>query len=83
MAVGDLYINRRGTSIAFSTDADIKLGDTAGGDAVIRWSDGDSSNEALVIGVGDTSQAVHLTDKAAVATDWNVGADTHPTLYVQ
>ncbi len=24
----------------------------------------------------------HITDKAAVATDWNVAADTHPTLYI-
>jgi len=54
----------------------------AGSDAVMRWSTGDVSNHALVIGLGDSNQGLHITDKAAVATDWNVSADTHPTVYI-
>lgn len=59
---------------------DVILG--TGDDAVIRWSAGDASNHTMVIGLGDSNQALHVTDKAAVATDWNVSADTHPTLYL-
>ena len=82
MAVENLYINRRGSDANFATGNDAEFGDTSGGDAIIRWSAGDADNEAFVIAMGDSSQATHFTDKGAVATDWNVAADTHPTLYV-
>lgn len=59
---------------------DVALG--ADSDALIRWSTGDASNHALVLALGDSNQSLHITDKAAVATDWNVSADTHPTVYV-
>lgn len=68
--------------------ADIQLQDAVdvsfgtGDDALMRWSTGDASNHALVMALGDSNQALHVTDKAAVATDWNVSADTHPTVYV-
>jgi hypothetical protein len=51
-------------------------------DAVLRWSTGDADNHSFVIGLGDSNQALHITDKGAVATDWNVAADTHPTVYI-
>ncbi len=51
-------------------------------DAVIGWQVGDASNETLVIGLADANQALHIADKTAIATDWNVGADTHPSLYI-
>jgi len=54
----------------------------AGGDAEILWSTGDASNHALVLALGDSNQALHVTDLAAKATDWTVTADTHPTLYI-
>jgi hypothetical protein len=53
-----------------------------GDDAILQWVTGDASNHSFAIGLGDTNQALHITDKAAIATDWNVGADTHPTVYV-
>ena len=64
--------------LADATDLHFGTGD----DAVIRWSTGDSSNHALAIGLGDSNQGLHVTDKAAIATDWNISTTTHPNLYV-
>jgi len=61
-------------------DMDLTLG--AGADAVLRWSDGDADNHSVALGLGDSNQALHITDKAAIATDWNVAADTHPSVYI-
>jgi hypothetical protein len=54
----------------------------AGNDAGIRWSDGDASNHALVVAVGDTSQQIHITDLTAIGTDWARSAGTHPELAI-
>jgi len=54
----------------------------ASADAVMRWSTGDASNHAFVIGVGNTSQQIHITDAGAVATDWARSAGTHPELAI-
>jgi hypothetical protein len=51
-------------------------------DAVIGWETGDASNNTIVIGLADANQALHITDKSAIATDFNVAADTHPSVYV-
>jgi len=51
-------------------------------DTVLRWSTADASNHALALGLGDSSQALHITDKGAIATDWNIGATTHPNVYI-
>ena len=59
---------------------DLALGSSS--DALLRWSTGDSSNHALALGLGDSNQALHITDKAAIATDWNISATTHPNLYI-
>jgi len=65
-----------------------KLGDAnnlifgAGCDFQLRWSTADCSNHAAVIGVGDTSQQLHITDAAAIATDWVRSAGTHPELSI-
>ena len=73
---------------AFGEDVDEDWADDellefgTGDDAVILWSKGDDSNHALVIGIGDTSQQIHITDKDAVATDWNRTAGTHPELAI-
>jgi hypothetical protein len=53
-----------------------------GDDASVLWSDADADNHTLVIGLGDTNQSLHITDKGAQATDWNVAAETHPTVYI-
>ena len=60
-------------------DVDFSFG--ASDDAGLRWSTGDASNHAFVMFLG-ASLALHICELADVATDWNVGADTHPTLYV-
>ena len=64
------------------TDDDVDFSPGAGGDVLIRWSTGDASNHSFVIGLGDSNQAFHITDKSAVATDWNIVATTHPNLYI-
>lgn len=60
--------------------SDLALG--TGSDALIRWSTGDSDNHSLLIALGDSNQGLHITDKAAVATDWNISATTHPNVYI-
>ena len=61
-------------------DVRIKLG--GGGDAHLVWSTADADNHSFVLALGDANQALHVTDVGALAIDWNVAADTHPTLYV-
>jgi hypothetical protein len=61
-------------------DADLVFG--AGSDVQMRWSDADSSNHSFVIGLGNSNQGLHITDVAAVATDWNISATTHPNVYI-
>ncbi len=61
-----------GIEFEFGTDSD----------AVIGWEVGDVDNETLVVGLADANQAIHFTDKSAIGTDWNVAADTHPSVYV-
>ncbi len=50
--------------------------------AVIGWESGDASNPTLVIGLADANQAIHISDKSAIGTDWNVVADIHPSVYI-
>lgn len=71
-----------GADLNIGDGDDVALGDTSGGDALLRWSAADADNEALVLAVGDTSQALHITDKGAVATDWNIALTTDPNVYV-
>ena len=51
-------------------------------DVNILWSTGDTDNQTFVVGLGDSNEAMHITDKAAIATNWDVAADTHPTVYI-
>jgi len=94
LAVGDtLQVDESGfrainSSGRSQTVAEIGLGDDVdllfgtGNDAAMLWSTGDASNHSTVVGLGDSNQSLHITDKAARATDWNISADTHPTVYV-
>jgi hypothetical protein len=66
--------------VVFLDDIDLALG--TGSDVLIRFSTADGSNHAAVIALDDTSQQIHITDKAAVATDWNRTAGTHPELSI-
>jgi len=50
--------------------------------AVIGWEVGDADNHSLVLGLADANQALHVADKSAIATDWNVAADVHPSIYI-
>ena len=73
--------------IAFRTNLrflpnNVKLKFGSGNGAQIVWSTGDADNHSLVLALGDSNQALHVTDVGAIATDWNVSADAHPTLYV-
>jgi hypothetical protein len=72
----DFYSNPR----LVPDDVRLKFGGRS--DAQLVWSTVDADNHSLVLALGDASQALHVTDVGAVATDWNVSADTHPTLYV-
>jgi hypothetical protein len=66
--------------VSLNDDIDLVFG--TGLDAQFRWSTGDASNHSLVLALGDSNQALHISDVGAVATDWNVSADTHPTVYI-
>jgi hypothetical protein len=61
-------------------DLEIILG--AGSDWGMLWSDADADNHAAVLYVSDVSSALHICNAAEKATDWNLTADTHPTLYI-
>ena len=47
-----------------------------------KWTRGDASNPAGSIAVDTTSKALHIADIADIETDWNVSADSHPSLYI-
>lgn len=75
---GDLTVDTEDINLGDADD--LEFGDSQ--DTVMRWSTGDANNHAFVIGLGDSNQGLHITDKAAVATDWNISATTHPTVYI-
>ena len=68
------------TTFQTGDDGNFYLGN--GVDVGHRWSTGDASNHAYVIGIGDTSQQMHITDLGAIATDWARSAGTHPELAI-
>ena len=68
------------TTFQTGDDGNFYLGN--GVDVGHRWSTGDASNHAYVIGIGDTSQQMHITDMGAIATDWARSAGTHPELAI-
>ena len=68
------------TAVDLDDDEEAKFG--TGDDASILWSDADASNHALVVAVGDSSQALHITDLGAKATDWNIAGTTDPNVYI-
>ena len=43
---------------------------------------GDESNPTFGIVVGETSRALHILTADDYNTDWNVAADTHPSVYI-
>ena len=51
-------------------------------DVVLRFSLADATDPAFVVALDDTSQQMHITDKAAVATDWARSAGTHPEIAI-
>lgn len=68
---GELDIADDGNAV-FGTDDDVYF----------RFSTADASNPTFVMALDNTSQQLHITDKGAVATDWNLAAGTDPTIYV-
>ena len=69
-----------GDGCACGTEGNFYFG--IGNDFGIRWSTADASNHAAVMGIGDTSQQMHITDAAAMNTDWARCAGTHPELAI-
>lgn len=77
---GGFKSNSTALSTVLPDDTELLVG--TGEDAGLLWSTGDASNHAVVLFVGDTSQQLHITDKGARATDWNISAGTHPAVYI-
>lgn len=75
---GDLTIDTE--DINLGDDDDLEFGDSQ--DVLMRFSTADVSDPCFVIGLDDTSQQMHITDKAAIATDWARSAGTHPELAI-
>jgi len=69
--LGDIFIGDD-KSLILGADQDVELLFTAS----------DASNPTTVLAIDDTGQQVHITDKGAVATDWNRSAGTHPELSI-
>jgi len=65
----------------YFTDDEVVIFGT-GDDGQLLWSTADASNNALVLALGDTNQSLHITDVEAKSTDWDVSAETNPTLYI-
>ncbi len=63
-------------------DDDIDLAFGASDDVLMRFSTADATDPAFVLALDDTSQQFHLTDKAAVDTDWARSAGTHPAFII-
>ncbi len=88
--VGSAFYVNEGTveSADFNPHAIASLGDGSplsfgdSSDVQMLFSTGDASNHAFVLALDDTSQQMHITDKGAKATDWNLSAATHPQLFV-
>lgn len=64
----------------FADDQPLQFG--TGQDTSLEWSTNDASDHSLVLGLGDTSQMLHITDLAAKDSDWAVTSPTHPTVYI-
>ena len=77
---GDLTIDTE--DINLGDGDDLEFGDSQ--DTVMRWHTGDSDNHTFVIGLDNTGQQMHITDKAVAqaATDWARSAGTHPELAI-
>ncbi len=73
-------VNRSGLDTSLADDTPIVFGD--GSDAKMMWSTADASNNAFVLALGDSNQALHVTDVGAISTDWNISATTHPNVYI-
>jgi hypothetical protein len=72
---------RNGCSITGEGTAFLTYSDTAPSVSVTSMALNFEDSNALGFALG-ASQALHVTDVAAIGTDWNVSADTNPTLYI-
>ena len=72
--------NTFSNDIILEDAVDLALG--TGSDALMRWSTGDADNHALVVGLGDSNQALHITDNGAVATDLEHRRYYDPNVYI-
>jgi hypothetical protein len=61
----------------------IELEFGSGRDASLTWTTADSSNHALVLGLGNTSKVMIVCDRADGGTDWNLSAFVDPTIVWQ
>ena len=72
--------------IILQNDVDLAVG--TGSDGLVRLSTANTGGggtfaaEDFVIALDDASQSLHITDKAAVGTDWALDDVTHPTVFI-
>lgn len=86
--VGDKVVDTNGQTKTSTVSSSVDLADDANmvfgtdDDVYFVFSTADASNPTFVMALDNTSQQLHVTDKGAVATDWNLAAVTHPTVYL-
>jgi len=69
-----------GDACASGTEGNFYWGDA--NDVGMRWSTADSSNHAFVTGLGATNAAWHIANMGDIATDWAVGAEADPQVFI-
>lgn len=86
--VGDKVVDTNGQTKTSTVSSSVDLADDANmvfgtdDDVYFVFSTADASNPTFVMALDNASQQLHITDKGAVATDWNLAAVTHPTVYL-
>ena len=53
-----------------------------GNDVGMRWSTADPDNHAFVVGLGTANAAMHIANLGDIATDWAVGAEPDPQVFI-
>lgn len=73
-------IKTHSADIILTDGTDLALGTSSV--ALLRFSAADASSPGVVLGLSDTNEQFHITDKAAIASDWNIADVVHPVVYI-
>ncbi len=74
-------LHTHSVDIRMQDDVDVSFG--TGLDSLIRWSTGDASNHALVLGLKVCNQVFHIAEVCDIGTDWNTAANClHSELHI-